>query len=68
MLTRQEVLLLIGVVLFVAVGAAITKELAPYMYINKIFDVGGTIHQTRMYGLLEPVLGAKWRQSPSVRG
>ena len=59
MLTRQEVLLLVGVVHFVAVRAAITKQLAPCVCIIKVFDVCGAIHQTPMYGLLESILGAK---------
>ena len=61
MLTRQVVLLLVGAVHFVAVRAAITKTLAPYVRIIKIFDVGCTINQTPMNGLLESVLGAKLR-------
>ena len=68
MLKRQLVLLLVGVVHYVAVRAAITKTLAPYMQIIKNFDVCGAIHQTPMYGLLEFVLGAKGGSSPSVRG
>ena len=59
MLTRQLVLLLVGATHFIAVRAAITKTLAPYVHIIKYFDVGGTIHQTPMYRLLESVLGIK---------
>ena len=59
MLTRQADLLLVGAMHYVAVRAAITKTLAPYMQIIKVFDVCGTIHQTPMYVLLETVLGAK---------
>ena len=58
MLTRQIALLLVGVMHFLAVRAAITKKISPNMHINKDFDVGGTIHQFCMYGLLESVLGA----------
>ena len=59
MLIRELVLLLVGVVHYVAVRTAITKMLAPYMWIIKKFDVFGTIHQTPMYKLLESVVGAK---------
>ena len=59
MLIRQEVLLLVGAMHFVAVRAAMTKQLASYVRIHKKFVVCGTIHQTPMYGLLESVLGAK---------
>ena len=52
---------MVGVVHFVMVKAAITKMLAPFVRTIKIFDVGGTIHQTPMYRLLESVLGTKWR-------
>ena len=68
MLTRQLFLLLVGVVHYVAVWAAITKTLAPYMRIIKNFDVCGTIHQTPMYRLLESALGTKRGTSPSIRG
>ena len=51
-------LLLVGAMHFVAVRAAITKKLVS---IIRIFDIGGTIHQMPMYGLLESVLAAKWR-------
>ena len=61
MLTRQIALLLVGVIHFVAVRAAITKKVSPNMHIIKNFDVGGTIHQFCMYGLLESVGGANWR-------
>ena len=60
MLMRKIVLLLVGVVHFVAVRTAITKTFAPYVRIIKIFDVCGTIHQTPMYKFLEFLLGAKW--------
>ena len=59
MLTRQLVLLLLGAVHYVVVRAAINKTLASYVRIIKNSDVCGTIHQTRMYRLLESVLGAK---------
>ena len=59
MLTRQIVLLLVGAMHFVPDRAAIIKQLAPYMYIVKIFDVGGTMHQAPMYGLSESVLDTK---------
>ena len=59
-MTRQLVSLLVGVVHFVAVRTAITKKGSPTVRIYNNFDVGGTIHQTSMYGLLESVLGAKW--------
>ena len=59
MLTRQEVLLLVGAMHFVAVVAAIHQKVAPNMRIIKNFDVCGTIHQTPMYLLLESVLGTK---------
>ena len=54
-------LLLVGAMHFVVVRAAITKKVSPNMHIIKDFDVGGTIHQFCMYGLLESVLGANWR-------
>ena len=63
MLTRQLVLLLVGAMHFVAVRAAITKTLAPYMCIIRNFDVCGTIHQTPMYGLLSPYLAQKGAKS-----
>ena len=44
---------------FVAVIAVIIKQLAPYMHIIKAFDIGGAIHQTPMYRLLESVFGIK---------
>ena len=59
MLMRQLVSLLVGTMHFVAVRAAITKTLAPYVCIIKNFDVGNTIHQTPIYGLLEFVLSIK---------
>ena len=65
MLTRQIVLLLVGAMHFVVVRAAIIKQLASYMHIIKIFDVGGTIHQTLMYGLVESVVAAHPRVSHS---
>ena len=61
MLTRQEVLLLVGAMHFVVVRAAITKKVSPNMHIIKNFDVGGTIHEFCIYGLLESVPGANWR-------
>ena len=61
MLTRQIALLLVGPMYFVAVRAAITKKVSPNMRNIENFDVGGTIHQFCMYGLLESVLGANWR-------
>ena len=45
MLTRQEVLLLVGAMHFVVVRAAITKKVSPNVHIIKNFDVGGTINQ-----------------------
>ena len=51
-------LLLVGAVHFVVVRTAITKKGSPNVHIIKIFNVGGTIHQTPMYGLLESVFGA----------
>ena len=45
MLTRQLVLSLVGAVHSVAVRAAITKTVVPYMWIIKYFDVCGRIHQ-----------------------
>lgn len=51
MLTRQELLLLVSFVHFVEVRAVITKNLAPYMCIIKIFGACDAIHQTSMYGL-----------------
>ena len=61
MLTMQIALLLVGAMHFVAVRATITKKVSPNMRIIKDFDVGGTIHQFCVYGLLESVLGAHWR-------
>ena len=60
-LTRFDVeeadsFIMVGAVHFVAVRAAIMKTLAPYVRIIEIFDVGGTIHQTHMYRLLESYL------------
>ena len=52
-------LLLVGAMHFVAVRAAITKQLAPYVHIIKNSDVCSTIHQIPMYVLLESVLGVK---------
>ena len=61
MATRLKRLLLICAVRFVA-GLGVINDLAlSYAYIIKEFDVGGTIHQFCMYGLLESVLGANWR-------
>ena len=59
MLTMQLVLLLVAAMHYLAVRAAITKMLAPYVRIIKNFDVCGTIHQTPMFVLLESVLGTK---------
>ena len=59
MLTRQLVLLLVGAVHYVAVRAAITKMLGPYVHIIRNFDVCSTVHQTPMFRLLESVLDAK---------
>ena len=63
MLARQEALLLIGVVHFMVIRAAITKTLAPYVHIIKNFDVCNTIHQNSMYELLESVLSVKGLKS-----
>ena len=52
-------LLLVGAVHFVAVRAAITKQLEPYVRIINVFDICGTVHRTPIYGILESVLGAK---------
>ena len=43
-------LLLIGAIHFVVVRTATTKKGSSNVHITKIFDVGGTIHQTPMYG------------------
>ena len=59
MLKKQEILLLVGAMHFVAVRVSIINKLAPYMRIIKDSDVCSTIHQTSMYGLFESVLGAK---------
>ena len=64
MLTRHQVLLLVGDVHSVAVRAAIAKTLAPYVRIIKNFDVCSTIHQTPMYKLLNSVLDANRRWNP----
>ena len=58
MLTRQEVLLLVGAMHFVAARAAIAKTLAPNVRIIRIFDICCTIQQTPLYGLLESVIGS----------
>ena len=68
MLTRQLVLLLVDIVYFVAVRAAITKKGSPNVHIINNFDASATIHQASMYALLESVLGAKWHYNPSVHG
>ena len=52
-------LLLVGAIHFVVARTVITQKGSPNVHINKIFDVGGKIHQTPMYGLLESILGAK---------
>ena len=52
-------LLLAGVMRFVAVGTAVINTLAPYVRVIKNPDVCSTIDQTPMYGLLESVLGTK---------
>lgn len=65
MLTRQVVLLLVGAMNFVAVRAAITKTLEPYVLIIKNSHVYSTIHQTPMCKLLESILGVKGGWSPS---
>ena len=54
-------ILLVGAMHFEVVRAAITKKVSANVHIIKIFDVGGTIHQFCMYGLLEFVLDANWR-------
>ena len=60
MFLSQLVLLLVGAMHSAAVRAAITKILEPYVCISTNLDVGGTIHETPMYRLLESILGAKW--------
>ena len=61
MVTRLEHLLLFCAVRFVAVSVAINNEALSYMRIIKEFDVGGTIQQFCMYGLLESVHGTNGR-------
>ena len=64
MLTRQEVLLLVGAMHFVVDRAAITKKVSPNMHIIKNFDVGGTIHQfacTDFWSLYLVQIGAEIR-------
>ena len=61
MVTRLERLLLVCTMRFLPILVIINDLALSYVRIIEEFDVGDTIHQFCMYGLLESVFGANWR-------
>ena len=61
MMTRLEHLLLVCAMRFLAIRAVINDYSLSFVRTIVHFDIGCTIHQFFMYGLLESVLGANGR-------